>query len=662
MTRLRHMLVELISTDSPVRIRLLVAACTLTLCITLGDAAHAQFLYAIDRPVVDLSLEYRKEDEFRYSPQIGSREEDTDTFWQRLEVASKGWIYDPDLLLFSFSLQPEWKQQDLSASSDFTRGDDNRFLGYYLDAHLLRQKTHSLKLFLRRGRNEFTSSLSHDNVTDTEITRGVWLIDSMLLPTSITLENNKLTFDDFILTFEDSDILRIDSRHKSEKHQFTALAELLEQDRQIDVQRFDVTRLMLNVNSHYKLSNSMLLTSGVFGLDSESDLDDNQSVMWSERLRVQHRENLRSEYALRRDTRESAAFRSEVTELSAAVEHELYENLTTRLELKSSRDDLTNGEVGINDARLNLRYRRSIPAGVLSITNTYNFRNEDNDIDAVSSQVINESAQLDGTSPVFLNRARIDPSSIIVTDATSATSYVEDMDYVVSVIGDSISIERTLFGSIADGETVLVDYVYETRSPFESDRFGVRFGVNVNLWQVLRLYYNRSRLREDLISGALPTDLADDTIELAGATIGWKWSRTSLEYEDRDTVRTPLTRWRFQQSVNLRIGKMLSAGVAGSYSETDFTESTNDSRSVGLSGNLRWNLRRFGEIEIIAFSRDVKSEAQKSNSESFSARWSARFGAWYSMVRYEMINNDDVLTEQIRDRNVLTLRLQRTFR
>lgn len=634
----------------------------LVLCITYGGVAHAEWPYAIDRPTVDLSLEYRAEDEFRSSPQIGPRQEDTDTFWQRLELKSKGWLYDPDFVTFSFLLQPEWKQQDFSATGGFSREDDDRFLGYFLDAHVLRQKLHSLKLFLRRSRNEFDSSLSPDNITDTDITRAVWLVDSALLPTSVTFEKNKLTFDDFVTTLEDSNILRIDSRHKSDKHQFMALAELLQQDRQVDVQKFDVTRMMVSVNSRYMLSESTRLTSALFGLDSDSDINDTRSVMWSERLRVKHRPKLRSEYAVRFNSRENESFRSDVTELSAAVEHELYENLTTRLDLKSSHDDLSNGRVDIRDAVLDFQYRREIPIGVLNVSNAYTYRKEDNDIDALSSQVINESVQLEGTSPAFLNRARIDLSSIIVTDATSATIYVEDLDYVVTVVGDSVTIERTLFGSIGDGDSVLVDYTYETRAPFESDRFGVRFGVSVNLWRRLRVYYNRSRLSEDLVSGTAPTDLADDTIERTGATLDWRWSRTSVEYEDRDTVRTPLTRWRAQQSLNFRIRKTLSAGVSASYSETEFKDSTNDSRSHGVSGNLRWNLRRFGELEIIVYSRDVDSDAQTSSSEGLSARWSARFGAWHSLVQYESLDDEELLTEQIRDRNVVTLQLRRTFR
>ncbi len=184
MIRCQQVLPTLDSGNARVSMRVPLVGYLLMLFLTSGDVALAETPYAFTRPVVDLLLEYRKENEYRNSPQIGARWEDTDTFWQRLELTSQGWLYDPDFIKFNISLQPEWKQQDLTATSDYSRKDDNRFLGYFLHAHVLRQKAHSLKLYLRNSRNEFTSSLSHDNVTDTEIARAIWLIDSALLPTS----------------------------------------------------------------------------------------------------------------------------------------------------------------------------------------------------------------------------------------------------------------------------------------------------------------------------------------------------------------------------------------------------------------------------------------------------------------------------------------------
>ena len=625
-------------------------------------SATADVDYLVERPIVKLNMEYQDKEENRSGPSVDTRNEQTNSFWQSLEVKSRGWFYHPDLLLFSFGLEPQWKQQDTVATDSFSRDDDDKFFGYYLDAQVLRQKTHSFKLFLRQSRNEFNSTLSPDNITETDIARVVWLFNNKILPTTVTLESNDTDFEDFFSTRDNSDILRLESRHRSENHQFNFLSEYVDQFRQIDVQSFDIDRFMTNINSNYSFSDNVRLTSTIFSLNSESEISDSKSFLWSERLMLQHRPNLRSDYTARFDSRENEDFGSETKYLSAALEHQLYENLTTRLELYNSNDDFDDGEIEVSQADLDLRYIREIPIGMLSINGGYSYRVEDNNIDAESSQVLNESHTLSGTSPELLSRSRIDLSSIIVSDATEAVTYVEGIDYVLTVVGDSIGIERSIFGGIADGETVLVDYVFATQAPFEADRRAGRIGVNLNMWQVLRVYYNLNRIEENLLSGTRPSDLSDDRIQRVGASLRWRWSTTTADYEMRDTVRTPLTRKRLQQSFAFRVTRSLSFGVSGSYAETDFTEVGSDTRAVGFAGNLRWNIGRWGRFEIDAFSRDIDGDSQKTKSTGLISMWSMRYGDWSGFVRYEDLDESDDLTAQFRDRRLITLHVARVFR
>jgi hypothetical protein len=625
-------------------------------------SAFAKIDYLVERPVIKLSLEYQKKDETRSAPDIGLRSEQTDTFWQRLELESRGWLYHPDLLLFSFGLEPQWKQQDTAASDAFFRSDNDNFLGYFLDAHVLRQKSHSFKLFLRQSRNEFNSTLSPDNVSETDIARTVWIIKNKLFPTTVTVEKNDTNFDDFFSSRDDSNIFRIESKYVSDKHQLNLLSEYVDQLREIDVQRIDSKRSLLNMNSHYMFSDSTRLTSTIFSLDSQSDVSDSRSFLWSERLMLQHRPKLRSEYNARFDSRKNNNFHSDTQFLSGALEHQLYENLTTRIDLYTSRDDFDNGEIDVSEADLDLRYRRMIPVGMLAITGGYAYRVEDNNIDATSSQILNESHVLVGTAQEFLAKSNIDVSSVIVTDITKTTIYVQGIDYFLGVVGESVVIERGLFGGISDGETVLVDYVFATQSPFKSDRRSARFGINLDLWQILQLHYNFSRVKEDLISGIRPSDLADDRIQRVGASLRWRWSTTTAEYERRETIRTPLTRRLIQQAFVFRMSRAMSFGASASYSETDFKDTGSDTQTVGIAGNLRWDMGRWGRFEVEAFSRDIDGESQQIKSSGLISRWSVRYGDWSGFVRYEDIDEMDDLTLQFRDRRLVTVHISRTFR
>lgn len=633
-----------------------------TIAVLAPSPAAAKIDYEIERPIITLTLEYQEKEENRLGPGIDPRSEETDTFWQRLELRSRGWLYHPDLFLFSFGIEPQWKQQDTTASDSFSRGDDDTFLGYFLDAQVLRQKTHSFKLFLRQSRNEFNSTLSPDNVTETDIVRTSWLFDNQLFPTSLTLEKNDTKFEDFFSTRDESDILRLESKYTSDKHQVRLLTEYVDQLRQIGLQEFNVDRFLTNINSTYFFTDSTRLMSSIFALDSESEVSDSSSFLWSERLMLEHRPNLRTEYNARFDFRENDSFKSDARFFSGAIEHQLYDNLTSRLELYTSDDRFDDGEIDIRGADLDFRYLRKIPVGMLTITNGYAYRLEDNNIDAESSQVLGESHSLTATTPELLARARIELDSVTVTDASRTITYVEGIDYALAVIGDSVTIERLLFGGITDGEVVLVDYVYATQAPFETDRKSARFGASLNLWRVLRLHYNYSRIKEDLVSGTRPFDLSNDRIQRVGASLHWRWSTTTAEFEDRDTVRTPLKRRRLQQSFRFSANRSMSIGVSASYAETDFRDSGSDTQSVGFGGNLRWNLGRWGRLEVNAFSREIDGDSQRTNSDGVIAKWSLRYGDWSGFVRYENLDETDDLTIQARDRKLVTFHVARVFR
>ena len=628
----------------------------------VSPTAGAEIDYLVQRPVIKLSLEYQAKDENRSAPGVDPRSEQTDTFWQRLELRGNGWLYHPDLLLFSFGLDPQWKQQETAATDAFFRDDDTNFLGYFIDAHVLRQKLNSFKVFLRQSRNEFNSTLSPDNVTETDIARTVWLVNSERFPTTVTLERNNTKFKNFFSTEDNSDIVRLESAYTSSRHQLNLLGEYVDQLRQIDGQTFDVHRLLMNANSNYAFSARARLSSTIFGLDSESELSDSRSFLWSEQLMLQHNQNLRSEYTARFDSRENNNFGSDAKFVSGALEHQLYENLTTRFELYASRDDFDDGKIDIREADLDFRYIRKIPVGMLTITNGYAYRVEDNNIDADTSQVLNEAHTLVGTAPEFLARSNIDLGTIMVTDITRVTTYIAGIDYILTVVGESVAIERGLFGGIADGETVLVDYVFAAQAAFKADRQSFRIGASLDLWRVLRLHYNFSRVNEDLISGTRPADLSNDRIQRAGASLRWRWSTTTADYEQRDTVRTPLTRKRIQQAFTFRGPHSMSFGASASYAETDFRESGSDSRAVGIAANLRWDLGRWGRLEVDAFSRDIDGESQRTSSDGLMARWSVSYGDWSGFVSYEDLDESDELTVQTRDRRLVTLHIARTFR
>ncbi len=403
--------------------------------------------------------------------------------------------------------------------------------------------------------------------------------------------------------------------------------------------------------------------SSFSGVDSQSSEVDSSAYFFVERLLVEHRPNLRSDHELRFDLRENAGSDSSTTQFSTSLQHLLYENLTTTAAAQVSRDDFENGQIDVAEVSLDLRYTRRIPIGRINANSGYRYRFENNDFDSRLGFRTDEVVNVSGFDALLLAEINIDVNTIVVTDATASIVYVEGLDYVITTIGNSVAIEPTLLGGIVDAQQLLVDYNFTTQSPFKTDRNQVFFGTSLDLWRVLRVFYNINSSKENLRSGLRPSDLVDDTIQRYGATLRYRWSTTRVEVEDRDTVRAPLERFRASESLFFQTTDRMSLGLAASYTDTNFKEEDgSDTTSVDLSANFRWNMGAWGRIETRAFSKEVDGDSQQTEYRGLVGLWGWRYGDWTGSVRYETIDETDDLTFQSRNRDVFTVNIMRLFR
>jgi len=114
--------------------------------------------------------------------------------------------------------------------------------------------------------------------------------------------------------------------------------------------------------------------------------------------------------------------------------------------------------------------------------------------------VFGEEQKLVGTTQFNLTRQFVVDRTIVVSNETRTQIYVENLDYQILRVGSTTQIQRMSAGNIIDGQTVLIDYDYQTGGTFAYDL------VNNNAilqWTYNNLYefyirYNNSqqKLRE----------------------------------------------------------------------------------------------------------------------------------------------------------------------
>ena len=625
------------------------------------QARRSYPVYFLERPTITAVLSHELESEKRTGSFINS-EHDTSTTSEKFEIDTDGWVYHPALLIFSVGLKPEFKQQKVSSNTTFTDENDFTFFGYSVDTTFLQYKPYTVNLYASKDRSDFSSSLAADSSTESSTYKGQLLLKYQPVPTTISVESKEQITESFFLTSNTSDKLRVESKHKTSRSKTTFEAEVLEQNRSIRGIGFSGKRKLMRVHNQYKTGEKSSLSTGFGFSDNTSGVVDSASSYLFSQLSIRHRENLDTSYQLRVENREEQDFESKKIFGVADLTHQLYENLTTILSANVDKNKLTGGNLDTYSAGLDFRYVRRIPWGNLNINLGHREQIEDNQRQVATAEVRDESHVLTGTVLETLAKSAIAPGSIKVTDNTETTTYVENVDYTVSPIGNTVQIARTLFGGITDGQEVWVDYSFEPDPPAKTATISDTFGINLDLWSILRLYYQRGHSEEKLLSGIEPSELTDDTVQRTGAVLRWRWSTTRAEVEDRNTTRTPTKTFRFTEALAFRIEDNLSFGFNADFHKREFKDTGEQSQGSGFSANFRWNLGRYGQLSTVAFNQRVRGVAQSSIKKGLNALYQWKYGAWRPSIKYEYANEVDQLANESRKRNNILFTIERKFR
>lgn len=641
-------------------LRLLIAAAACLLL--LGACSTRQQTFSVSRPEVLLKSRVELEDEERKT-RFADSDKQTLTFTQSVDIGMEGWVYHPALAVFSVDLRPKYKLQNVdSEGTAFDREDELLFLGYRFDTTMLQYKPYTLNLFSARDRNTFDTSLGEDTATETSTDRATVFLKYEPVVTTLSTERRTSKFEGFNDFEETTHSTRAESRHKSENSLSFIRAQHIEQSRHAEFSDFDVERFSGNITNIYRAGDSARFTTNLSGNMTETEDRETRVFRGSETLAVQILENLRGQIQARYSERHEDDFFSKTTAGSGSLNHRLYENLNTSLRAGANFQDSANGDRATYDSALDFRYRRRIPGGTIRLTNGYSFKYEDDNTEAVFRDIRDETLVLTGTSPVFLDNLNVDRDSIIVTDSNGLIVFIEGVDYILIESDGSIAVVRLGVGSgISDGSTVHVDYRFSADGPSEINTRAVRGGINLNLWSALTLFYNINTTKQEFVSGEHPASLTDDTVQRAGAKLGWRWSTTSVEYEDRDTVRAPLTRLSAREILLFQPSPDVVLSLNGNYTETELKDTNDETRQYGGEATARWRLYRSGELRGGVFARRVRGDIQDIDDIGANARFQWEFGLWSGSISYDLVKQNDHANDQTRNRQRMLFEASRKF-
>ena len=309
-----------------------------------------------------------------------------------------------------------------------------------------------------------------------------------------------------------------------------------------------------------------------------------------------HSEKTRSYFRLRqfrieRESQGVTSTNSRVAELGATGQPTSSFHFDTAIQQDSeNQTGFSREEIALRGL---LNYTRPIRVGSLGLTTFVRGARVDQDASTDSVQVYDEPHSLVGTAPSSLAKEFVRPGSVVVTNAVQTQIFVEGFDYRLLTVGSTTSVQRLLGGNIADGESVLVDYVYETSGTAEFDTQDLTVTLNAGFWNKLDAFIRYGTYDTDIRSGALSTPVNNRTSLEYGISAnnqfldGWSLSG-HYRHLDQDEDISPFVRDALDVSLTTSLRGTWKLVLSGGLTRVDYDNSVEDvdlsTYRIGISG------------------------------------------------------------------------------
>jgi hypothetical protein len=426
------------------------------------------------------------------------------------------------------------------------------------------------------------------------------------------------------------------------------------------------TRLQFGATQQYDLTNSVSLNRREYTL-SQGLLPDQGDFGFLLDLRTRPSKALSLFGTYHRNSSDQGDTSLLIQSLGGGFSYLPLPDLETGLSLRVERNDADAYALTSRVLDGSLRYKRALPLGSLQVSYGAKYDRRDQQASNPLVAVFDERIALAGTNQVALSHAHVTPGSVTVTNLTQTQTYIENVDYLVIVVGTETRVQRLAAGGILDGEEVLVDYSYDIGGTFASTQLDQTLSLNWNIARGIDTYLRWFDSAPEITSGVSTFPLNPVRGLLLGVRgeapvrLGmWVSMGGSLEWEDRREEISPFRRESgdvFVQTSEPLFG-LGNVRVTGRRSQVvyDFSE-----QDVDLTGfELRFWARHFG-IDLIAvanYEQDLGGTTPRDRKDgSVNAVWRERRVTVTASLQY----SHELQGEFVRDHAMFRLTGRRDF-
>lgn len=308
------------------------------------------------------------------------------------------------------------------------------------------------------------------------------------------------------------------------------------------------TRLQFGPDRQYDLTNLININSQKYAIAGGS-LPDLRDARFLLDLRARNSDQLRSYGYFNFGHSAQGELVSTSRSGTAGLTYTPNKQLETGFSLRA--DDTETRQFATRDRGLDgsVRYEQPLPLGTLQASYGLRYDQRSQQALAGPAGVIGERLTLSGTGYVTIGHTHVLAGSIVVSNATRSQTFVEGIDYLLTVVGFETRIQRLIGGRILDGDQVLLDYSYDVGGSYAYDQLDQTMNLDWAVSRYLNVYYRYFDSAPRLASGTPSFPLNDIHDSTYGIRVDMPLklgidvtAGGSLEREDRRETVAPYRR------------------------------------------------------------------------------------------------------------------------
>ncbi len=616
--------------------------------------------YEIEKPRHSMTLSYEYENDKRTGT---SRVADNTTqeFEERLDIMTGGWFVYPRLITFDLNIKPELEQKREALDSGEPSKSRSSLLGYSANVTVLPVKPYTFYLTGQRSQSTVSTTFAERSKIETNAYGAGLHLKYNILPSRLNYRHQENKQTGFFNSTSESDKVNLMMNHNRHIGDSTLTAEY--QDRTTSTLDKTLGSKNLNVafQNNYIFKKRGRLVSRYAYSTTENQTNETQIQRINESINWQHTKDLRTGYSFRHNNSITNNSRKESTGIGANLSSQPLKGLSPSIN-KSGSITHSPGALEKNyDAGLGLSYNRKIPWGSILLASGHSYRLSNRDVTGDLTAVVDESVTLISGTDTKLANTHVLINTIVVTDTTGTIQYTAGSDYTVREVGNVAILSRAIGSSFADGAALLVSYSYEISDKFDFSMFNQSYNIDMYLWSILKVYYKFENSSQTILSGSSTEEPENNTVNTVGTEVTWRWSQTSIEYQNRDVTDLPSEILSLRESITLRPSSNIFFNISGSYSITEFKNTGEENRFYNLSSSLQWILSRNKNFVVEGFRKRRSGDNDKTEDSGYFCEFRYIQGIWEAKIKYKFEHSEDLTSGEDLLNNTAMLEFKRNM-